>query len=265
VHALNNLLQGPLLNEVALAEVAHSLDAQERIALQGSGLELESGNVRADGFFSVQVITLALQQLGLQSTPIGAESMRGVAAAPERESAFIFNRSEHWFAVRKLGGTFFDLNSTQPTPRVLSTAQLDETVREAQRLGYSTFVVRGALPPARIEAQPDRLRRAIAACTEASASGGSIINRGAGGGGGGGGAAPGFDAFSGQGQTLSTKPAAAAAVVSPEVEALRSTDPELAAALIASMADSGTAAPKRSAEDEAAEVRRKRLERFGGS
>jgi len=31
------------------------MDRRERDALAGSGLESESGNVRADGFFSVQV------------------------------------------------------------------------------------------------------------------------------------------------------------------------------------------------------------------
>ena len=38
-----------------LADIAEEMDRREREALAGSGLESESGNVRADGFFSVQV------------------------------------------------------------------------------------------------------------------------------------------------------------------------------------------------------------------
>ena len=40
-----------------LAEVAGEMDRMERETLQGTGLEAESGNVRADGFFSVQVLS----------------------------------------------------------------------------------------------------------------------------------------------------------------------------------------------------------------
>ncbi|KAG8461729.1 hypothetical protein KFE25_001347 [Diacronema lutheri] len=249
VHALNNLLQAPLLNEVGLAEIAHKLDAQERLALRGTGLEAESANVRADGFFSVQVITQALEHLGLSATPIGASSMRGVAARPEAEVGFIFNRSEHWFSVRRLGTAFFDLNSMQPRPRVLSVAQLSETFAHAAAHGYSVFVVRGAFPSVQIERAPNRLKAAIDACT---AAGGAPPGR------------PIFDAFTGHGQTLSGSAGGGAPAALPsELAALQSTDPELAAALIASMADAAPAVVKRSAEEEAADVRRKRLERFG--
>jgi len=38
-----------------LADVAADMDRRECAALGGAGLESESNNVRADGFFSVQV------------------------------------------------------------------------------------------------------------------------------------------------------------------------------------------------------------------
>lgn len=93
VHALNNLLQGPHVDEVMLADIARGLDDQERSALGGGRLEAESANVRADGFFSVQVLSMALQQLGLTCTPIGADSMRDAASNPAKERGFICNRS----------------------------------------------------------------------------------------------------------------------------------------------------------------------------
>jgi hypothetical protein len=39
------------------------MDRRERAALAGSGLESESGNVRADGFFSVQVCDVLHMQM----------------------------------------------------------------------------------------------------------------------------------------------------------------------------------------------------------
>jgi hypothetical protein len=69
-----------------------------------------AANVRADGFFSVQVIAQALQNAGLSCTPIGSEEARDAHNNPQNETAFICNRSEHWLAIRKLGGHWFDLN-----------------------------------------------------------------------------------------------------------------------------------------------------------
>lgn len=46
-----------------LAEIAGDMDRRERAALAGSGLESESGNVRADGFFSVQVCDALCMQI----------------------------------------------------------------------------------------------------------------------------------------------------------------------------------------------------------
>lgn len=261
VHALNNLLQGPEVNEVTLAELAHGLDVQERAAMQGLGLEAESGNVRADGFFSVQVISSALQQLGLSCTPIGAESARAAASAPQKEAGFICNRSQHWFSIRRLGSYWFDLNSMLPTPRLLTDAQLGSALQQLGASGYSVFVVRGAFPPAPIEQRPDRLRAAADACRDGGGGGGGgAVSRGGGDGG------VDFNAFSGQGYSLSATPAPAAptaAALPDNIAEIQQSDPELAAALVASLGDAGAGAPPKPAEDSAEEMRRKRLARFG--
>ncbi len=43
---------------------------------------------------------------------------------PEAEQAFICNREEHWFSLRRLDGQWWDLNSTQPSPSKLSETYL---------------------------------------------------------------------------------------------------------------------------------------------
>ena len=52
-HAVTALSRAEV-QEVQLAEVGAALDRQEALALGGGALGGESGNVRADGFFSVQ-------------------------------------------------------------------------------------------------------------------------------------------------------------------------------------------------------------------
>jgi hypothetical protein len=92
VHCMNNLVQGPYFDEVNLVEVAHGLDAQERVALGGAWLEGQaSGNAREDGF-SVQAIQEALSRQGLSCIPFGAESARGALNDPCAETGFILNR-----------------------------------------------------------------------------------------------------------------------------------------------------------------------------
>lgn len=55
----NSISRCAILERRQLAEIAGDMDRRERDALAGSGLESESGNVRADGFFSVQVPELS--------------------------------------------------------------------------------------------------------------------------------------------------------------------------------------------------------------
>jgi ataxin-3 len=96
-------LQHDAFDEIQLAEVAQRLDADERAALGGGYLEGQSANVRADGFFSVQVISQALRATGLVCTPIGSEDAQSASRDPKNEQAFIFNRNEHWYSIRRLG------------------------------------------------------------------------------------------------------------------------------------------------------------------
>lgn len=62
--------------------------------------------------------------------------------------AFICNRYEHWFAIRKINDKFWNLNSLSPKPEVVSNFYLSAFIAQLQQDGYSVFVVKGeALPP----------------------------------------------------------------------------------------------------------------------
>lgn len=243
VHALNNLVQGRCFDEVELASVAQELDAAEAAFLEGSRLagEESSGNVRADGFFSVQVIVTALLRLGLSCAP--AQTL----ADPARELGFIFNRREHWFALRRLGDQWFDLNSMFAMPKLMSPTHLALFFQAHADQGYSIFVVRGNFPPTPLDNDKDALARAVAACAENDderRNDGPVA------------ATSKFTAFSGEGQRLD------AIQVDPALAEAARGDPELAAAIAASIADTQPTHSSRDAKHDAAEIRRKRLARF---
>lgn len=279
VHACNNLMQSRTFSEVGMAEIGREMDAQERL-IGGAAAAEASNNVRDDGFFGIQVIKRALQNLPspLLLMPIGSSEAGTAQSSPLGEIAFLLNRNEHWYTIRKLGSYWFDLNSTNEVPKHLTDTYLAMLLQQMIQEGFTVFVVKGKLPRADVERNPSALTKEVA--TLAAAGGGD------------GAAASAPAAFAGQGHTLGGSAAAAPpAAGSPSQE-----DAELAAALRASLVDaaggdadvlaaleasmqqpgsgsggsgsSGSAASRRARPEEsglstAEAMRRKRLARFG--
>ena len=69
------------------------------------------------------------------------------------EKAFICHYRDHWFAIRKLGHQWFNLNSILPGPELLSDTYLSLFLAQLQTDQYSIFVVVGQLP----ECDADRI------------------------------------------------------------------------------------------------------------
>ena len=53
---------------------------------------------------------------------------------------------EHWFALRRVAGDWWDLNSLFPCPRPLSEFYLSAYLATLRDQGYSIFLVQGQLP-----------------------------------------------------------------------------------------------------------------------
>lgn len=238
VHCVNNLMQGPVFDEVSLAEIAQQLDARERLLLGGAAID--GGNVRADGFFNVQVIRAALQSVGVEMDRLNGPAAKAALAEPSKQRGFICNKKEHWFAMRRIGQEWFDLNSCLKTPQHFTDAQLAIKVNEAMAENYTVFVVRGQIPPCDLEKDSKKLLEAVQGCGHARQT---------------------HCLFAGEGHSLSGG-SGTGPVADPELLAAAENDPELAAALAASLADVAPAAPKPAAES-MDEMRRKRLARFG--
>ena len=107
-----------------------------------------SGNVDSAGNFSIQVLRAALtQRYNLSLPSIGQDDLdkaRDITSYP----GFICNRADHWFAIRKIGPQFWNLNSTLPKPEPISHFRLAAELESLQASGYSVFVIAEDLPDA---------------------------------------------------------------------------------------------------------------------
>ena len=146
-HCLNNLMQSHVFTAIGLGDIARGLDEQE--ARLSAGLSGESANVDASGNFSIQVLRAALQQ----HAQIELVSWSGEAGRqtvdPLQEDGFIVNRREHWFAIRKINGKWFNLNSTQELPEHISDFYVAASMAQLRNDGFTLFIpTRGRLPKA---------------------------------------------------------------------------------------------------------------------
>ena len=140
-HALNNLAQRREFTADQLASFAQHLDHLERQAC-GGRLPTVSGNVDESGNFSIQVLQLALSnQYGVTLVNILQDDVKRKVELTELDG-FICNKSDHWFAIRKIRGRFWKLDSCLPRPVTISHFRLAAEL-ESLRVdgGYSVFCV----------------------------------------------------------------------------------------------------------------------------
>lgn len=100
-----------------------------------------SGNVDPSGNFSIEVLRAALSnEFGLT-----LPNIRQQAVLSDRDvtdvNGFICNRESHWFAIRKINGRYWNLNSMQDRPEIISHFRLAAEIQGLQDAGYSVFVV----------------------------------------------------------------------------------------------------------------------------
>lgn len=100
-----------------------------------------SGNVDPSGNFSVQVIRAALTNAyGLSLPNIRQQGALGSHDVTDVDG-FICNKDSHWFAIRKINGRYWNLNSMQERPEVISHFRLAAEIQSLQDSGYSVFLV----------------------------------------------------------------------------------------------------------------------------
>lgn len=105
-----------------------------------------SGNVDESGNFSIEVLRSALMnRYGLELPNIRQQSVKSIEITTM--DGFICNRSSHWFAIRKINGRYWNLNSTNERPELISHFNLAKEMEGLMDKGYSVFCVVERLPP----------------------------------------------------------------------------------------------------------------------
>jgi ataxin-3 len=158
-HALNNLAQaGNVFTAYQLSEIAHRLDDMELEvwAQNNEGgrnskeyrarLEEGSHHVDAAGNFSIEVLKAALQQeYGLSLPHLSQQDVLSGKDITETQG-FLCHKSDHWFAIRQIGGRFWNLNSTLERPEPISHFRLAKEMEAWQKQGYTIFCIPTGLP-----------------------------------------------------------------------------------------------------------------------
>jgi len=156
-HALNMLLQGQFFTEESLVLIAQELDNKERAVLNPHDeSHFMSHNYDETGYFSIQVIMEALRrQSALTITPLENPTVIKIRDDPSLAKAYICNMEDHWFAVRKIGGGWFILDSLCKSPKLISQIHMSSYITQLCKEGYSVYVVEGDLPKCGADALPN--------------------------------------------------------------------------------------------------------------
>ncbi|CAJ1904464.1 unnamed protein product [Cylindrotheca closterium] len=158
-HALNNLVQGCVFSADSLSQLALQLDEMELQFMSQNNeggvrskdylerLAEGSANVDPSGNFSIEVLRAALQrQYSLELPNIRQEGVAGAIGDVTNVEGFICNKESHWFAIRKINDRFWNLNSMEERPSLISHFRLAAEVQGLQDNGYSVFIVMSGLP-----------------------------------------------------------------------------------------------------------------------
>lgn len=142
LHCLNSLLQGPFFDAIQLSEIAIELDKNEKLLLNKDEL-LSNENVDLDGNYNIQVLTKALSIYKANAVPIKAVNIIDIMTkcSGNNVEGLIFNSMTHWFSIRKIENIWYNLNSTNKFPEVISDFYLSAFILGTEEIGYSNFIV----------------------------------------------------------------------------------------------------------------------------
>lgn len=150
LHSLNCFLQGPVYSEGDLSAVALSLDEKERCLLHATGtheaysedvkalIQGGSTNVSEDGFFSYAVIEECLR---IQGYRLAFYKSSGLVDDIVPTNGFMCNFHEHWFTVRCVGDTWYNLDSMKKYPKQLTVNQVRELLDTSLDQRKTSFVI----------------------------------------------------------------------------------------------------------------------------
>jgi len=144
LHCINSLLQGPFFTISDFSEMAMELDSNERKII--STRQSTNENVDLDGNYNIQVLSMALNRFNSVMTPFKASKIISFLEKGEKVEGLIFNSSTHWYSIRLINGEWFDLNSSNSQPKIISEFMLHAFIQGSEDVGYTNFIIMN-LPP----------------------------------------------------------------------------------------------------------------------
>ncbi|CAG7729965.1 unnamed protein product [Allacma fusca] len=156
-HCLNNAVQCRMFTAVDLSTIAQQLDEQERLRMAERGTDTQeyrdflnkpSDNFDDTGYFGVQVLAQALKNLGLDLVSFNSNDSRAARARtnPVEQRIIICNMEDHWFAMRRFGNQWVNLNSFLGKPEPITDSYFTLYLTTLQNDGYNLFFVFGNAP-----------------------------------------------------------------------------------------------------------------------
>ncbi|CAK5281571.1 unnamed protein product [Mycena citricolor] len=147
-HALNSLLQGNYFTAPDLSEIALGLDELEGgMREEGTAARQHQYEHGRFGFLFGASSRERAESLG---TGVlirwRSEEMRPYQDHPEEQLAFVLNSEQHWYTFRRFASHWYNLNSFVAKPEWVSPLYLGALLQQAERDGYSIFVVTSTDP-----------------------------------------------------------------------------------------------------------------------
>jgi len=141
-HVVNMLLQEPKCTGKDLRSAASELDSGESMILgMNPTSQYKSGNADSDGFFNVSVIEKVLMRFGIGIT-VFTNKLGDVSEDPTKTAeALLINFGAHWYCYRRIKEVWFELNSMQPTPLILTEQELKGCISQLKVNQGSIFYV----------------------------------------------------------------------------------------------------------------------------
>ena len=113
LHVVNNILQQNRVSREVMDSIGEEFDIAERNQLN-SNEPYESPYFSPSGDYNVDVITRALSICNVQ-----LQRLANVHLSPPNASAFAIQFDKHWLALRKIGSSWWNLNSVLQRPFVI--------------------------------------------------------------------------------------------------------------------------------------------------
>jgi Josephin len=95
---------------------------------------------------ALQVLHQVLESWDVRITPMAHPDMKSMLSTPTRAAGYICNLSEHWFTVRPVLGQWWNFNSINPAPQLVSDTYLDAFLHTLQEQDWTIYVIEGDLP-----------------------------------------------------------------------------------------------------------------------